>query len=136
MSHRLGFNGYVAPASTSSAIPSPGQSGVYNNYYSHRLAQPLPSFWRESDEEQVTRHRAVQPDARHETILPTQPLHARQSPLWQVALQLRGDELSRLWRRNANHLAGRIFVWSDYSGQWIQPEGLPELGPDPIASAP
>jgi hypothetical protein len=121
MSHRSGFNGYlpaaIAPASNSSVTPAPGQSGVYD-HFSPR-AQALPSFWREDEDEQVTRVRQQPVAARRETILPAQPLQSGR-PLWQVALQLRGDELSRLWRRNAIHLAGRIYVWSDHSQQWVQ----------------
>lgn len=123
MSHRLGFNGYAtadaAPVSTSSVIPSPGESGVYDNY-SNRVAQTLPRRWREDDDEERTSVHSPHPERRHGTLLPPQPLQSRRAPLWQVALQLRGDELSRLWRRNANHLAGRIFVWSEHSSQWIQ----------------
>ncbi len=136
MSHRLGFNGYstadAAPVSTSSVIPSPGESGVYDNY-STRIARALPSAWSDDDDEQATRARSAQPELGPNTLLPTQPLQGRRAPLWQVALQLRGDELSRLWRRNANHLAGRIFVWSDHSGQWIRlhasSDALPGVSP-------
>jgi|GEM_PF-2991931 len=127
MSH-LGFNrrsiSEVTPASTSRVTRSPVESGVYDNY-STRVVQALPSFWREDDDEQVTRIRSPQAEAGPGTVLPTQPLLGRRT-LWQVALQLRGDELSRLWRRNAIHLAGRIYVWSDHARQWVQLHSSPE----------
>jgi hypothetical protein len=135
MSQQWGTNGFVnadvVRVPSGSANPSPGQSGVYDS-----TARPLlPSFWREETEERI----ADQP-VRARAILPTQPLQPKRK-LWQVALQLRGDELSRLWRRNSAHLAGRVFVWSDYSNQWVQLHNSPEFAqvhfaePLPIAPA-
>lgn len=138
MSQPWGIDGYAKPeaARTSSgrATPSPTQSGVYN---SSAIRPALPSFWREGDD-QVTSVRDDEPFEQR-AVLPRQPLQPKRK-LWQVALQLRGDELSRLWRRNAAHLAGRVFVWSDYTNQWVQLDGSSEFAhvqfaePLPIAS--
>jgi len=49
--------------------------------------------------------------------------------LWQVALLLRGEELTRLWRRNASHLAGRVFVWSEHACDWVQLHSAQEPSP-------
>jgi hypothetical protein len=122
MSRQWGTRGVVhadfGRAPTVSASPSPGQSGVYDSIAGRQV---LPSFWHEEDEEQS----ADQPVVAR-AVLPKQPVQPKRN-LWQVALQLRGDELSRLWRRNSVHLAGRVFVWSDYSHQWVQLHNSPEF---------
>lgn len=122
MNHQRGINGY---GTTENARPaarrmttSAGQSGVYDKVAS-QTAPALPSFWREDVDGQDAE--VVSPQPNGPTTLST--LVQVQQPkreLWQVALLLRGEELTRLWRRNASHLAGRVFVWSEHASDWVQ----------------
>lgn len=42
-----------------------------------------------------------------------------QSSYFHVAMALRGEELTRLWRSESSDLAGRLFVWSEHEQTWI-----------------
>lgn len=53
------------------------------------------------------------------TWLNVQQVAAPQSSYFHVAMALRGEELTRLWRSESSDLAGRVFVWSEHEQTWI-----------------
>jgi hypothetical protein len=121
MNHQRGLNRYgtteIARTTARRLSTSSGQSGVYDKVASQSPA--LPSFWREEDYAQDVAVASTQPSG--PTLLGTlgQVQQAKRE-LWQVALFLRGEELTRLWRRNSSHLVGRVFVWSEHAKDWVQ----------------
>jgi len=122
MNHQRGINGYgtteIARTTARRLSTSSGQSGVYDKVASQAVPA-LPSFWREEDYAQdveVPLPQSGGPRTLSTSVQVQQP----KRELWQVALLLRGEELTRLWRRNASHLAGRVFVWSEHASDWVQ----------------
>lgn len=121
MNHQRGLNGYgtteIARTTARRLSTSSGQSGVYDKVASQ--APALPSFWREEDYEQEVAVPLAQPSG-PTTLSTLVQVQQPKRELWQVALFLRGEELTRLWRRNSSHLAGRVFVWSEHARDWVQ----------------
>lgn len=67
------------------------------------------------DEEPVLLEAESAPDSSPEPVVSPQ----RAPGYFKVALQVRGEELARLWRREGSALAGRTFVWSHHDQSWV-----------------
>lgn len=109
------------------------QSGVYPRVSSTQIA--ASNAWADDEDDQVTRIRRPQAQATVQRSVnpPLMPNVIRQ-PAWQVSLLLKGDELTRLWARNATALTGRLFVWSDQQNAWMLVQGVPTYRA-PVAQA-
>jgi hypothetical protein len=96
--------------------PVSGESGIYRSYGDMGPIPPAPVAW---DDDEITSVRHQMPrDATPRAALPAQPRQFERSAL-QVGILLRGDELDRLWQKNAGALAERLFVWSEHTASWV-----------------
>ena len=132
MNHQRGINAYgtteIARTTARRLSTSAGQSGVYDKVASQSSAPALPSFWREEDYAQDV-ELPLPPRSGPTTLGTLVQVQQPKRELWQVALLLRGEELTRLWRRNASNLVGRVFVWSEHASDWVQLNSSQEASP-------
>ncbi len=104
----------------------PSQSGVYSGFV-QREEVATPNTL-DDDDDQVTSVQLLKSrEFARQLMVPPQPARQAKRPVWQVAMTLHGDELTRLWTQNAEAMSGRIFIWSEYTRAWVSLQTLPEF---------